>query len=96
MNKYLGSDWQDVKKRLFTKEELEESKIRVGLINEIIKLRNESGLTQTELEELSGVNQPVISRLEQGITSPNLETIMKILVPLGKTLYIGDLDQNRL
>jgi len=96
MNKHLGSDWEDVRKEIYTPEQLAESELKAELVAEIIKLRKEAEITQSQLSELSGINQPVISRLEQGVTSPNLETIMKILVPLGKTLYIGDLDQNRL
>jgi hypothetical protein len=29
--------------------------------------------------------------MERGSTSPQLETVLKVLAPLGKTLYIGDL-----
>lgn len=61
------------------------------LIEEIIKVRHEQGLTQRELEELSGVKQPIIARTENGSTVPSLSTVLKILAPLGKTLYIGDL-----
>ena len=35
----------------------------------------------------------VIARMESGSASPNLSTVLKILAPLGKTLYIGDLRQ---
>ena len=49
------------------------------------------GISQKKLEELSGVKQPVIARMEKRKTSPQLDTILKILAPLGKTLYIGDL-----
>jgi len=63
----------------------------VALIGELIKARKERGLSQRELEALSGVKQPVIARMENGSTVPNLNTILKVLAPLGKTLYIGDL-----
>ena len=49
------------------------------------------GISQHELEELSGVKQPVIARMESGNTTPNLTTLLKVLAPLGKTLYIGDM-----
>ena len=39
----------------------------------------------------SGVKQPVIARMENGTSSPQLDTVLKVLAPLGKTLYIGDL-----
>ena len=71
-----------------TKEEIEASNIRVTIIQEMVKAREEKGLTQRKLETLSGVKQPIIARLEKGKTNPQLETILKILIPLGKTLKI--------
>ena len=87
----IGRNWADVRKRLFTKEEIAESDLRVALIGELIKARKEQGISQRELEEMSGVRQPVIARMENGNTTPNLSTVLKVLAPLGKTLYIGDL-----
>ena len=87
----IGRTWADVRKALFTKEEIAESDLRVALIGELIKARKEQGISQRELEELSGVRQPVIARMENGNTTPNLSTVLKVLAPLGKTLYIGDL-----
>lgn len=65
----------------------------VALIGELVKARKERGLSQKQLEELTGVKQPVIARMENGSTTPNLSTILKVLAPLGKTLYIGDLKE---
>lgn len=87
----IGRNWADVRKGLFTKEEIAASDLRVALIGELIKARKEQGISQRELEELSGVRQPVIARMENGNTTPNLSTVLKVLAPLGKTLYIGDL-----
>jgi hypothetical protein len=52
----------------------------------------EKGLSQKKLEELSGVRQPIIARMEKGSTSPHLETVLKELAPLGKTLAIVPLE----
>ena len=87
-NSALGSSWEDVQKELFTTEEIRESNLRVALISEIIKARQEQGISQKKLEELSGVKQPVIARMETGQTSPQLDTVLKLLAPLGKTLAI--------
>ena len=87
----VGRTWADVRKELLTPEEIAESDLRGALIGELIKARKERGLSQRELEALSGVKQPVIARMENGSTVPNLNTILKVLAPLGKTLYIGDL-----
>ena len=86
--------WDEVEKELFTPEEIAESDLRVALIGELIKARQEQGISQKQLEELSGVKQPVIARMERGLTSPQLTTILKILAPLGKTLAIVPLKNN--
>ena len=80
--------WSDVEKELYTAEEIRESKLRVAIICELIKARQDNNISQRELEQLSGVKQPVISRLESGETSPQIETVLKILAPLGKTLAV--------
>ena len=86
--------WEEVEKKLFTPEEIAESKLRVALIGELISARKEKGLTQRDLEDLSGVRQPIIARMEKGTTTPNISTVLKVLAPLGKTLYIGDLNDS--
>lgn len=87
-NSAVGSSWEDVQQELFTQEEIAESNLRVALIGELIRARQELGISQKKLEELSGVRQPVIARMEKGTTSPQLDTVLKVLAPLGKTLAI--------
>ena len=94
MNKPIspkGRSWREVEQELFTPEEIAASNLRVDIMVELTKARNERGISQRKLEELSGVKQPVIARMESGATSPQLDTVLKLLAPLGKTLYIGDL-----
>lgn len=88
-NSAIGSSWEELEKQLFTPEEIAASDLRVALISEMIKARQEQGLTQRELEKLSGIAQPVIARMEKGTTSPSLDTVLKFLVPLGMTLKIA-------
>lgn len=88
----LGSDVLDFMDNLLTAEEVAESNLRVAFIGELIKARHEKGLSQKKLEELSGVKQPIIARMEKGQTSPQLDTILKVLAPLGKTLAIVPLE----
>lgn len=61
---------------------------RAEIVAEIVKLRQEQGLTQKQLEELSGVKQPIIARMETGANIPQLSTLIKLLIPLGKTLAV--------
>ena len=93
-NSAIGSSWEEVRKELFTEEEIRESNLRVALIGEIIKARQEKGITQKQLEELSGVKQPIIARMERGTTSPQIGTVMKVLAALGKTLAVVPLERN--
>ena len=91
----IGDNWDDFEKEIFTPEEIAESDLRVALIAELIDARNERGLSQRELEQLSGVSQPVIARMESGAIIPKLDTVMKILAALGKTLAVVPLDPAR-
>lgn len=91
-NPAIGRSWEDARAELYTPGEIAESNLRVALIGELIKARQEQGISQKRLEELSGVKQPVIARMEAGVTSPQIDTILKILAPLGKTLAVVPLD----
>lgn len=62
-----------------------------AIVEEIVKLRHDYGMSQAEFAELTGIKQPVIARTETGATMPNMRTILTLLLSLGKTLYIGDL-----
>ena len=84
----IGPSWDEVRAELFTPEEIAESDLRVAIMGELIKARQEKGISQKKLEEISGVKQPVIARMEKGHTSPQLDTILKVLAPLGKTLAV--------
>ena len=87
----IGGTWEDLQKELFTPEEIAASDLRVEMMIQISCARREKGITQKKLEELSGVKQPVIARMEKGNTKTQLDTLLKVLAALGKTLYIGDL-----
>ena len=84
-----GIEWTDeLERELYTPEEIEENNLQARLMCELISARQERGISQRELEALSGVTQSAIARLEGGAASPTLDTLFKILVPLGKTLAI--------
>ena len=92
-NKSMGSGWDDVRKELFTSEEINASNMRVAVINEFISARKEKGISQKELEKLSGVKQPVIARLETGNVSPQIDTLLKLLATVGKTLAVVPIEK---
>lgn len=86
--------WDDeFDREFFTPEEIAESDLRASLVAEIVRARRERGLSQKGLEEMSGVKQPVIARMERGLTSPQIGTVLRLLAPLGKTLAIVPLDR---
>ena len=91
----IGEDWEDVRKELFTPEEIAESDLRVAVIGELIKARQEKGISQKKLEEMSGVRQTVIARMEKGYTSPQISTLLKVLAALGKPLAVVPLPAKR-
>lgn len=93
MKSAIGSDWDEVRKEIFTPEEIAESNLRVSLVGELIKARQEQGITQQKLEQLSGVRQPIIARIERGTVVPQLSTLLKILASLGKTLAVVPLSK---
>jgi len=46
-------------------------------------------------EELTGVRKSTIARMEAGTNSPTLDTLLKVLAPLGKTLAVVPADSAR-
>jgi len=85
--------WEEVDKQIYSPEERAASDLRVAFLCALIDARNEKRITQKELERLSGVKQPMIARIERGTSSPTLDTVLKLLAPLGKTLAIVPIHQ---
>ena len=87
----MGGTWEEMRQEIFTPEEIAASNLRVSVMMELVHARQKQGISQERLEELSGVKQPVIARMEKGHTNPQIDTLLKVLAPLDKTLYLGDL-----
>ena len=95
-NSAIGSNWKDVRSQLFTKEEILESDMRVAIMSELIEARHEQGISQKKLEELSGVSQPVIARMETGKTSPQLDTVLKVLASINSLMIATRISLSRI
>ncbi|MGM9879079.1 MAG: helix-turn-helix domain-containing protein [Bacilli bacterium] len=71
---------------------MEKEKILLDLeydfICDFIKLRKEKGLTQKSLAELSGVIREKIAKIENHLNSPQINSLIKILEPIGYTIKI--------
>ena len=81
--------WEEVEKELdFTPEEEAEIKLEMELIEATIQARKNANLTQRELSKKSGVIQPSIAKIESFKRSPQVDTLIKLLYPMGYTLCI--------
>jgi len=57
----------------------DESRTEYRVLGELVKIRKEKGLSQTELAEKTGNKQQVISRIENRENSPTLKTLCSLL-----------------
>jgi ribosome-binding protein aMBF1 (putative translation factor) len=81
--------WTEMREEL-TITELEELLVEreKTIIKDMVRIREEQGLSQAQLGRLCKVKQPVIARMEKSVHSPQLSSILKILEPMGYTLKI--------
>lgn len=88
--------WQETEWAEYRKVGVELSRAFVADFNEhrivgsILKeARTSRALTQAQLAEATGIQQGVISRIEQGEANPSLRTVFKILDATGRTLALA-------
>jgi len=83
---------EEIRKRKTSSKEFEqlweESREEYRLIGETISIRKAEKVTQTELAELTGSKQQVISRIEKKENSPSLRMFCNMLHALGYELQI--------
>jgi DNA-binding XRE family transcriptional regulator len=60
----------------------------VELIGKLIEVRESKNLTQKQLAEAAGVKQSAIARLENLKSTPRIDTLFKVLTPVGYKLAI--------
>ena len=84
------SNWNDIKKNItsLSQEDWDEVDLKVKIVGEILEARKKAGITQSELENLTGIKQTFIARFENNHTDPQLTTVLKLLRPLGLTLDV--------
>ena len=88
------SDYMNDETRV-TPAERERINFEISLIGKMIEAREEKGLSQRELAEISGVKQPAIARLERMKATPQIDTLFRVLHPLGYTIEIVPLDNKQ-
>lgn len=70
------------------KKEYDDLEPEYDIINAMIKVRKERGLTQKQLSELTGISQSDISRIENGTRNPSLEMIKSLATGMGMRLKL--------
>ena len=83
--------WEDFKKDIKKinndiKDNIEEMEILAHIISAIIERRNEMGISQRELANICGLPHSSVARIESCAVKPKVETLIKIMKPLGLTL----------
>ncbi len=88
------SNWKKVREELsLTPEEENIIELEKDLIKTMVAIREKQGLSQAELADKCNVKQPVIARMEKAVHSPQIDSLLKVLVPLGYTLQIVPMDK---
>ena len=59
------------------------------IVTALLTAREETGISQTKLSELTGIAQPDISRIEKGHANPSVRTLERLAKGLGKRLVIA-------
>ena len=89
----LMRTWEDYKKSAkeandTVKQDIEEMEVLAAIVTAIIDKRNELGYTQRELAVICGLPQSSVARIEACVVKPNIETLLRIMKPLGLTLSV--------
>ena len=83
------ANWKEFREELeLTTEEECVIELEKDLIRTMVQIREAQGLSQAELARKCNVKQPVIARMEKDVHSPQVDSLLKILVPLGYRLQI--------
>lgn len=82
--RYLNEQMQDPE----FADEYEALRPEYEAIRAVIAARTESHMTQKQLAEKTGIRQSNISRIENGSSSPTVETLARIAAGMGKRLKI--------
>lgn len=89
--------WNDYKEHVKSvdpeaKKDIEEIESLSAIITSVTAQRNALGLSQRELASLCGIPQSSVARIESLKTTPNLETLLKIMQPLGLKLTVSPVE----
>ena len=74
--------------RILNSKEYEALQPEHAIIQAIIDARQQSGLTQKELSERTGIAQGDISKLERGNANPSIRTLQRLAAGMGMKLRL--------
>lgn len=82
-------NWKNVRNSLnLSKEDEITITFEKDLINSVIDIREKKGMSQVELAQKANLKQSQIARFEKAVHSPQINSLIKILYPLGYTLKL--------
>lgn len=87
-SKHVGSSFDEFLASNLSEEDIKVIQAKAKLLGEIIDARQELQLTQKKLEALSGIKQPMIAKIENGNVNPSLDSLLRLLVSMGKTIKV--------
>lgn len=76
-------------------EYINEERLNQEFLVDFIQLRHKLGLTQAQMADKSNVLRDKIAKIEAGIYPPNIKSLFKILGPLGYTIKIEKIQDDR-
>ncbi len=86
------TNWDTYKQKLLKDPEFKrlyvESQLEFEIAKAIIRARIKNKITQKELAEKMNTTQSVISRVEQGRTSPSISLLKRLAAALNTTLQV--------
>ena len=71
------------------KNDIEEIENLAAIVSSMIEKRNSLGISQRELAAMCGVPQSSVARIESFKTTPKLDTLLKLMHPLGLRLTVA-------
>ena len=86
--------WNDYKERVrevdpIAANDINEIENIASIVGALIEQRTALGISQRELASLCGIPQSSVARIESYKSTPNLDTLLKIMQPLGLKLTVS-------
>lgn len=91
---YNMRTWNDYKEHVkavdpVAANDIDDVESIAAIVGALIEKRNSLGISQRELASLCGMPQSSVARIESYKTTPNLDTLLKLMHPLGLTLTVS-------